>query len=347
VLVDDGSTDPTTIAFLDQLQRPRLRLHRQGNTGLPGARNAGMKLARGEFLVPLDSDDELAPEFMSTLLTALRQVPEAGFAHCLARLHGDIEAIWMPRPFNPYWQLLENAVVGCVLMRAAAWESVGGYDETMTSGNEDWELWLRLTGAGWGQVRVEEPLFLYRKHGVSMSVTTEGRFEEGRRMVRDRNRALYVREAMGEARRRWYPLLTVVGATNPVPDDAELVTGIDDLATSWGKYVVDLRGFEDRVSGSVLLQLADLLETNPDVAFARTSADPPLALIRRWNLHDPAAATDGEVVLLDHTTGPQPLQPGSLPRPGWFVADEVAEAGLPVQRQRPEESAVMPDPERW
>jgi GT2 family glycosyltransferase/glycosyltransferase involved in cell wall biosynthesis len=347
VLVDDGSTDPTTIAFLDQLQRPRLRLHRQGNTGLPGARNAGMKLARGEFLVPLDSDDELAPEFMSTLLTALRQVPEAGFAHCLARLHGDIEAIWMPRPFNPYWQLLENSVVGCVLMRAAAWESVGGYDETMTSGNEDWELWLRLTGAGWGQVRVEEPLFLYRKHGVSMSVTTEGRFEEGRRMVRDRNPALYGRGMMDESRRRWYPLLTVVGATNPVPDDAELVTSIDDLATSWGKYVVDLRGFEERVSGSVLLQLADLLETNPDVAFARTSADPPLALIRRWNLHDPDASPDGEVVLLDHTTGPQPLRPGSMPRPGWFVPDTALEPGLPVQRQRPEESAITPDPERW
>ena len=166
-------------------------------------------------------------------------------------------------------------------------------------------------------------------------------------MVRDRNPALFMRQALGEARRRWYPLLTVVGATNPVGDDAELVTGTDDLATSWGKYVVDLRGFEDRISGSVLLQLADLLETNPEVAFARTSADPPLAMVRRWNLHDPEAAPDGEVVLLDQTIGPQPLQPGSLPRPGWFVPDEVAEAELPVQRQRPEESAIMPDPERW
>ena len=187
VVVDDGSEDPAAISYLDSLDRPRLRMIRQDNTGLPGARNAGMKLARGDFLVPLDSDDELGPEFMTRLLAAIRQDPNAGFAHCLARLHGDIEAIWIPRPFNPYWQLIENAVVGCVLMRAAAWESVGGYDETMTSGNEDWELWLRLTGAGWGQVRLEEPLFLYRKHGVSMSVTTEARFEQGRRMVRDRN----------------------------------------------------------------------------------------------------------------------------------------------------------------
>jgi GT2 family glycosyltransferase len=347
VVVDDGSTDPSTIAFLDSLRRPRLRIVRQGNTGLPGARNAGMKLARGEFLVPLDSDDELAPEFISTLLAALRQVAEAGFAHCLARLHGDIDAIWIPRPFNPYWQLVENAVVGCVLMRTEAWESVGGYDETMTSGNEDWDLWLRLTGAGWGQVRVEQPLFRYRKHGVSMSVTTEARFEEGRRMVRDRNPSLYAPARLAETRRAWYPLLTVVGAANPLPDDAELTDSLDGLGTTWGKYVVDLSGVEEITPPAVLLRLAALLEDNPGAALARTGGEPPLTLIRRWIIHDPEAEPKDQVVLDDPTPGPPPPAPGSIPRPGWFIPEDVVEAGLPVQRQRPEESAAMPDPGRW
>ncbi|MGH8951637.1 MAG: glycosyltransferase family 2 protein, partial [Acidimicrobiia bacterium] len=250
VVVDDGSTDPDAVSLLDSLDRPRLRVIRQANVGLPGARNAGMKLARGEFLIPLDSDDELGPEYMTKLLTAMRSRPDAGFAHCLARLHGDIDAVWIPRPFNPYWQLIENAVVGCVLLRATAWEAVGGYDETMTSGNEDWEMWLRLTGAGWGQVRVEEPLFLYRKHGVSMSVTTEARFEQGRRMVRDRNQQLYEKEALKATRRDWYPLLTIVGSSNPLPEDAELVPALDGLSDTWGKYVIDLRGVEKQTSFS-------------------------------------------------------------------------------------------------
>ena len=347
VVVDDGSTDPAAIAFLDAMERPRLRLLRHGNTGLPGARNAGMKLARGEFLVPLDSDDELAPDFMSRLLAAFREVPSAGFAHCLARLHGDIDAIWIPRPFNPYWQLIENAVVGCVLMRTTAWESVGGYDETMTSGNEDWEMWLRLTGAGWDQVRVEEPLFRYRKHGVSMSVTTEGRFEQGRRMMRDRNPGLYHHAALVECRHRWYPLFTIVGAENPLPDHAELVSSLDDMGDTWGKYVVDLRGVEADTPPSLLLQLADLLEANPRVAVACTSGDPPLSIIRRWNLHDPQAEPTGQVVLDDPTAGSPLLAAGSMPRPGWFVPESALEAGVQVQRQHPEESAVMPDPGRW
>ncbi|MGH8872201.1 MAG: glycosyltransferase [Acidimicrobiia bacterium] len=344
VVVDDGSTDPATIAYLDTLERPRLRLHRQGNTGLPGARNAGMKLARGRFLVPLDSDDELEPEFLSRMLAALLEAPQAGFAHCLARLHGDVEAVWIPRPFNPYWQLIENAVVGCVLMRTEAWESVGGYDETMTSGNEDWEMWLRLTGAGWGQVRVEEPLFRYRKHGVSMSVTTESRFEHGRRMVRDRNPGLYDPAAMKETRRRWYPLFTLVGSSNPLPEEAELVSSPDGLADKWGKYVADLRGTETEVPATVLLELAGLLEADPGAGLAHTVGDPPLTVIRRWTLHDPEGPT-AELVLDDPSTGPAP--PAPLARPGWFVPESLTGIAVPIQRQRPEETATMPDPARW
>ncbi len=347
VVVDDGSTDPSAIAFLDGVEKPRLRLVRQGNTGLPGARNAGMKVARGEFLIPLDSDDELAPEFMSGLVAALRKDTTAAFAHCLGRLYGDIDAVWIPRPFNPYWELIENSVIGCVVMRAAAWKSVGGYDETMTSGNEDWEMWLRLTAAGWGQVRVEEPLFRYRKHGVSMSVTTEGRFEEGRRMVRDRNPVLYTPDAMREARRRWYPLVTIIGSSNPLPEDAELVASVDDLHDTWGKYVVDLRGVEDDIPPALLLRLAGLLEDNPNIAVASTSGDPPLSMVRRWSVHDSKAEPTGQIVLDSLETGAPRLEPGSVPRPGWFVPQSALAEGVSIQRQHPEESAVIPDPWRW
>jgi GT2 family glycosyltransferase len=348
IVVDDGTSDPGVVSLLDSLDRPRLQMHRQENTGLPGARNSGMKLARGRFFVPLDSDDELGPDFMARLLAALDDDQGAGFAHCLARLHGDIDAIWIPRPYNPYWQLFENSVVGCVMMRATAWESVGGYDETMTSGNEDWELWLRLSAAGWDQVRVEEPLFWYRKHGVSMSVTTESRFEQGRRMVRDRNQASYENEAMRTARFEWYPLLTVVGASNPLPENAELVAGPEDLSRTWGKYVVDIRGVEDGTSWSTLLEMADTLEANAQAALARTSGQPPLTMIRRWCLHDPDAEPAGEVTLDDISPGPDAfLVQGSAPRPGWVVPEAVRAMEIQVQRQRPEESAALPDPSRW
>ena len=345
VVVDDGSTDPEAVRFLDSLDRPRLRLIRQPNMGLPGARNSGMKVARGDFLIPLDSDDELEPEFMTKLLSALEASPGAGYAHCLARLYGDIDAVWVPRPFNPYWQLLGNGIVGCVLMRATAWEAVDGYDETMTSGNEDWELWLRMSEAGWDQVSVPEPLFRYRKHGVSMSVTTEARFEDGRRMVRDRHQDLYKSEKLRELKQRWYPLLTIVGSVDPTPDDAEMVATPDLLVDTWGKYVIDVRNAVG-LEPDTLTRLAELLEEDPDAAVARTTGSPPLTMLRRWNIHDPEASPTGELEL-DHPAAGSALPGETMSRGGWATPESARTGDVPVQRQRPEELGTLPDPENW
>ena len=345
IVVDDGSSDPDSLRFLDKLDRPRLRLIRQENKGLPGARNTGMTQARGKFLVPLDSDDELGPEFMARMLAALENQPQAAYAHCYARLHHDIDAIWIPRPFNPYWQLINNGVVGCVLLRKDAWAGVGGYDETMTKGNEDWELWLRLMAGGWDQAQVPEVLFRYRKHGVSMSVVTEGQFEEGRRMVRDRHPELYA--TISETKRRWYPLMTIVGTPQGTPpSDSEMVDTMDIALESWGKYVVDVREAPD-VSVQTLVDLADRLEANPTAGTARTTGSPPLVMIRRWNLHDPKAPSVGEEVLDSDQRGSGLGSHQAVPREGWFVPGVIDREIVPIQRQPPEEAGHFIDPEQW
>src|SRR5712671_6437213 len=58
VVVDDGSSDDT-LAVVEHLDDARLRSISQPNRGPSAARNEGAKIARGEYLVFLDSDDEL------------------------------------------------------------------------------------------------------------------------------------------------------------------------------------------------------------------------------------------------------------------------------------------------
>ncbi len=346
LLVDDGSTDVACLAYLDKLKRPRLRVLHQDNQGLPAARNLGISRARGRFVVPLDSDDELYPEFLSTMIAALEARPDAAYAHCYARLYHDIDAIWIPRPFNPYWQLLGNGVVGCVLLRREAWEKSGGYDETMRSGNEDWELWLKLMEQGWDQVQVAEVLFKYRKHDVSMSVDTESRFEDGRRMVRDRHPGLYSPSSLADLKKKWYPMITVIGTGGEtLPADSELIRSPDELGRSWGKYVVDTRGLTV-VDTTVVTELAEALEGQPRAARARTSADPPMLMTRRWNLHDPEAAPDLDLVIEAEQTGPSFSLPDLVPRPGWATPAHLGRE-LPVQRQPPEEAGHIADPDLW
>jgi hypothetical protein len=97
-----------------------------------------------------------------------------------------------------------------------------------------------------------------------------------------------------------------------------------------------------------MLEMADTLEAHSQAAIARTSGEPPLVMIRRWSLHDPEAEPAGEVTLDDTGIGPaEALAPGSLPRPGWVVPEGVRAMEVPVQRQRPEETAELPDPSRW
>src|SRR5690606_8245045 len=108
---------------------------------------------------------------------------------------------------------------------------------------------------GWDQVQVGEVLVKYRKHGVSMSVLTEARFEEGRRAVRDRHHALYA--DLPSLKRRWYPLVTVIGDNLSSGNvELETVATVGELDETWGKYVVDLRG-AGTIPEETLLTMAD------------------------------------------------------------------------------------------
>lgn len=74
ILVDDGSNDGSLALCRDAAARDdRVRVHHQENRGPGGARNAGLELARGEYLFFVDSDDRLAPDALEVLRRAIRE----------------------------------------------------------------------------------------------------------------------------------------------------------------------------------------------------------------------------------------------------------------------------------
>ena len=338
IVVDDGSTDPETIAILDALDMPRVRVIRQANTGLPGARNAGIREARGEYVTPLDADDQLLPNYLAAMTEALDRNTGAAFAHCWAELFGDVNWIWATRPYNPYTVLLSNSVLQVATFRRAAWQAVGGYDDTMTHGNEDWDLWLRFQEAGWDNVQIREPLYRYRKQGISMSVDTEADFERGRERIRERHPDLYQPATMLRAKTDHYPLLSLVVDPGEVEAAAAIASGDTQIviadrdrcsavAETRGKYVAFWRG----APADVLMSLVDNLERSPN---SGATTDGSATVFRRWELVDPDTGLD---------LGSVP-EPHRCPEPGWSVSAEMGVAGrvLPVVRQRPEEEGRMP-----
>ncbi|HRQ73388.1 MAG TPA: glycosyltransferase family A protein [Phycisphaerales bacterium] len=203
VVVNDGSDDATTPsacdALLDRFGKDRLRVIHQPNRGLPAARNAGAREATTDYLAFLDADDWVEPAFVRTLATALEAERAAGrddvsHAYCQERLVGLGDGTWHVPEWDALLLLITNLHPVTCLVRRDRFEAVGGFDETMTGGYEDWELWVRMAARGWRGVRVPEPLFVWRRHSHStMIFDAVARHDELYAKIVERNRDHYQR----------------------------------------------------------------------------------------------------------------------------------------------------------
>ncbi|HTI38430.1 MAG TPA: glycosyltransferase [Vicinamibacterales bacterium] len=169
IVVDDGSSDVPTIEKLAAYDRPRTRIVRTDNRGLPAARNHAASLATGRFYCALDADDRLAPRWLESALGALQDDPGLAFVSHWLEAFGDEQWSWQPVRCDLSSLLARNVVNSAALIRREAFEAVGGFDETMQAGCEDWDFWLRVVEAGFRGRIVPEVHYFYRRSAGSMS----------------------------------------------------------------------------------------------------------------------------------------------------------------------------------
>jgi GT2 family glycosyltransferase len=169
IVVDDGSTEPATRDVLLRLGGPRTTVLTTPNRGLPAARNHAALHASGEFYCAVDADDKLATTWFEKAVHVLDERPDVSFVSHWLETFGDERWTWTPERCDLPSLLARNAVNGAALVRRGAFESAGGYDETMREGCEDWDFWLRLVERGFHGTIVPEVLFYYRRRSDSMS----------------------------------------------------------------------------------------------------------------------------------------------------------------------------------
>jgi len=169
VIVDDGSTEPETLKVLERYERPPTRVLRTENRGLPGARNLGVSASSGAYVCCLDADDLLLPSWLEKAAAVLDADAGLAYVSHWLRAFGDREWDWTPESCAFPALLDRNTVNGAALVRRDALLAVGGYDESMRQGCEDWELWVRLTARGYRGTILKEVHFLYRQRPDSMT----------------------------------------------------------------------------------------------------------------------------------------------------------------------------------
>jgi glycosyltransferase involved in cell wall biosynthesis len=172
LIVDDGSTDPTTLEILGT-PGPRARVLRGPRRGVTLARNHALAEAKGRYLSFFDSDDRLEPSFLDRLTRALDADSSCSFAFSWVHVFGEEDWIWRPDRADLDWLLHDCSVPTFALVRREAVLSIGGYDPAMELGHEDWDLWISLAESGHRGLIIPETLFHYRRRTGSRSSTAD------------------------------------------------------------------------------------------------------------------------------------------------------------------------------
>ena len=216
ILVNDGSTDPDTISFIASLADD-VQVIEQHNMGLSAARNTGIRAARGTLILPLDCDDWLDPTTLQKMRDRLHELPESAFVYTHMRMTGDLTGT-LEKDYNYFEQLFFNQLPYCLMLRRVIWQQIGGYDESMRRGYEDWEYNIRLGRHDHFGVAINEPLFNYRIAETGMLKSISQRLHGHLwRSIQKKNPDAYRISELIKAWRRWrhtpstYPLALYFG----------------------------------------------------------------------------------------------------------------------------------------
>jgi len=167
IVVDDGSTDPQTLAALEECRQLGVVVYRTENRGASAARNYGIERSSGEYVVCLDADDVLLPTFLEQTVPALDASPAVGVVTTHVEFFGEVEGLWRPPDFDPVALLWRNCVASASLFRRQCWSEAGGYADL--DGCQDWSFWISLVERGWTWAVVPETLYRYRRRRGSIS----------------------------------------------------------------------------------------------------------------------------------------------------------------------------------
>ncbi|HWP40318.1 MAG TPA: glycosyltransferase family 2 protein [Tepidisphaeraceae bacterium] len=190
IVVDDASTDDTA-RIVQSLARHdrRIRYLRQPQQHYQAAaKNAGLRVCRGQFIQFLDADDLLESRKFELQTAFLSRNPQVDIVYAQARyFHGDApherrfsmhaeDRPWMPMISGTGTQLLRELIqrnilaINCALLRRSVFTRIDGFDPSLRR-LDDWDLWMRCAAAGlrFACADLPETMALVRIHPASLT----------------------------------------------------------------------------------------------------------------------------------------------------------------------------------
>lgn len=169
IIINDGSPDNTEAVAQEWLETDnRFKYIFKKNGGLSSARNAGNTIAEGEFILPLDADDRIGPNYLSLAVDEFKKDSDLKVVYCQAEKFGDEVGEWKLPCYSIKNLAIDNMIFCSAIYKKGDWEIVGGYDLNMIYGLEDWEFWISILKNGGKVICLDEVSFYYRIKKESM-----------------------------------------------------------------------------------------------------------------------------------------------------------------------------------
>ena len=209
IVVNDGSTDTPELEQVLAPYRERIHYIHQENCGISAARNTALRVARGELIALLDSDDVWLEGKLTEQLKFMKQ-SELDMVYADALLIGDVPwpagTTFMDRSpsdgpvtLNSLLDLRVTVVVSTVIMRKEIVERAGGFDEEDRNIVEDFDLWLRMARIGARIDYQHKVLAQYRYRSDSISASRIRLHEAALKVLQKTRRGMTLNPSEREA----------------------------------------------------------------------------------------------------------------------------------------------------
>jgi len=209
IVVNDGSTDTPELEKVLEPYRKRIRYFYQSNRGISAARNAALRVARGQLIALLDADDIWHKGKLTEQLAFMKE-GNFDMVYGDALLIGDVP--WLegttfmdrspsngPVTLKSLLDLQVTVVVSTVVMRRDLVEQVGYFDEEDRNLTEDFDLWLRLAHKGARISYQRKILADYRYRSDSISANRIKLHEAALRVLQKTRQNLKLNDSEREA----------------------------------------------------------------------------------------------------------------------------------------------------
>lgn len=189
IVIDDGSTDQSLAVARGFAERDsRIRVLNQSHQGVSVARNKGIRQAKFDWLLFMDADDWILPDFLEKMTALVQADPTLDAAYCrYARRYPDGSqtagryVAASPNLFAAFTRFCAFAIHTCIVRRSVV-DRVGGFDPSLIT-CQDWDFWQRVARAGSRFDSLNEVLVCYRVRPTSASMNWLQILRDGLRVI--------------------------------------------------------------------------------------------------------------------------------------------------------------------